>query len=396
MKLLNARVIDGVGNVLERVDIEIEGEIFKSVTPSAEHASTDPANPQMQNVQDLSGYTVIPGLFDCHIHITADGSANPFALMQLESIAYQTLLAVKRGQGMIEAGITTTRDMGGKDYIEMTVKRAYAESMFPGPRLLVSGRVLTMTGGHGFFIGEEIDSPDEARKAARAQIKAGADCIKMMASGGVLTPNVDPQAPSLTVEELQAGFDEAHKAGKLSASHAQATQGIKNAIVAGVRTIEHGIWLDDAAVAMLRERGTFLVPTLAAPKMIIKHGLSAGIPKYAVDKSERAAEAHLESAAKAHAAGVKVACGSDAGTPFNLHADLFPELESLVEIGMSYMEAITAATSVSAEAMRLDDKLGRISVGYIADMVMFQADPLTEFSIIKTPSQVYKAGVRLV
>lgn len=392
MKLLNLRLIDGVGNLTERVDIEIEGDKFKSITPSAEHASSEAANPAMADTLDLRGYTALPGLFNCHVHMTLDATANPNATLQLEPQAYQTLQAAKRGQSMLEAGITTARDLGGLEYIEMSVKRAFNEGLFPGPRLLVSGKVLTMTGGHGNFIGEEVDGTDMIRRASRRQLKAGADCIKMMASGGVMTPGVDPRSPQLNEDELRAGFEEAHKAGKITASHAQATAGIKNAIRAGVRTIEHGFWMDDEALNMMLERGTFFVPTLAAPAMIVEFGEASGVPKYMVDKARLVMEDHHRSVANAHKSGVKVACGSDAGTPFNRHDDVYTEMTMLGQTGLSNMEVITAATSVSAEALKLDDKLGRVVPNFLADLVVVKGDPLAELGLLQKPAMVWKAG----
>lgn len=396
MKLLNARLIDGTGAVHERVDIELDGKNFDNITPSAEQASTDPANPQMSHVVDLEGKTVIPGMFNCHVHMTLDASGNPDTELRGESITYKTLKTVKRAEDLIKAGVTTARDLGGGEYIEMSLKRAIAEGLFTGPRLLVSGKVLTMTGGHGWWIGAEVDGMDEVRKAARLNIKLGADCIKMMATGGVMTPNVDPNNVQLAEEELRAGFEEAHKAGKLSATHAIGLNGIKNAVRAGVRTVEHGVYLDDEVINMMLERNTYLVPTLAAPRQILNAGEAGGVPKFMVDKSAKVVEFHMNSAAMAHKAGVKIACGSDAGTPYNPHGDIFTEMALLVEIGMSHLEAILSATAVAAEAMKLDDRLGTVQPGKLADLVVYNGDPLADLTVLKSPLMVWKEGQRLL
>jgi len=395
MKLLNLRLIDGAGNIKERVDLELEdasGRISR-ISRAGEHATTDsPDNPAMQDALDLAGMTATPGLFNCHIHIMMDGGANPNATVAANPVVYQTLQAAKRGQAMLEAGITTARDLGGVQFAEMSLRQAFAEGWLPGPRLLVSGPVLTMTGGHGNFIGTEVDGPDEARKAARFNIKQGADCIKMMASGGVMTPGVDPNSPSLTEEELRAGFEEAIKAGKLTASHAQAAEGIKNALRAGVRTIEHGIFMDEEGIRLLLERGAYIVPTLAAPYQIARYGVANGVPKYMVEKSERIMEAHLRNIAAAWKAGVKIACGSDAGTPFNAHNDLVTELTMMQQIGMSAMEAIRAATSVAAEAMMLEQQVGTLAPGQFADIIVLANDPLADLAAFGQPELVFKAG----
>lgn len=397
MKLLNVRLLDGAGNVRERVDLEIAGDAITNISPATEHASHGSENYQMADALDVTGKTVLPGLFDCHIHIMFDASNNPNATSKDEPLIYQSLQAAKRGESFLQCGVTTVRDLGGIEYAEMSIKRAFNEGWLAGPRLLVSGKCLTMTGGHGWWFGREVDGVDDARKAARENIKMGADNIKMMATGGVMTPGVDPRHVQLTEAELQAGFEEAAKAGKLSASHAQGTEGIKNAIRAGVRTIEHGIFMDDEAIRLMLERGTYFSLTLAAPKMINDNGEAAGVPKYMVEKSKWVMEAHIKSVEAAHRAGVKIVCGTDAGTPFNKHGEsVLVELQMMRQIGMSPLEIITAATSVSAEAMRLEDKVGKLEPGKLADVLVVDGNPLENLEVLGQPLLVFKEGKLLV
>lgn len=390
MKLLNARLIDD-GQIYERVDIELEDSRVKSVTSSGEHGASDTTNPGVDDTLDLAGMTVIPGLMDLHIHILFDAGNNPEASLKAPQ-SYLVLQAATRARAMLEAGITTTRDLGGYEYLEMSLKRAIAEGWLPGPRLLTSGKLLTMTGGHGHFAGYEVDGEDEARKAARYNIKQGADCIKMMATGGVMTPGVDPNNTQLSEAEMRAGFGEALKAGKLTATHAMGTNGIKNAIRAGVRTLEHGVYLDEEAIEMMIKNDVYLSATLSAPKMIIAFGEAAGVPKFMVDKSKYVMERHFKSFADAYRAGVKIGCGSDAGTPFNLHADIVTELEMMREGGMRPLEVLRSATLVSAQALKLDDQLGTLTPGKLADLVVVEGDPLEDFEVLRRPVLVFKEG----
>jgi imidazolonepropionase-like amidohydrolase len=226
------------------------------------------------------------------------------------------------------------------------------------------------------------------RKAVREQLRAGADCIKLIATGGVMTPGVDPRSAQLTEEELRAGVEEAHKAFVKVGSHAQATAGIKNAVRAGVDSIEHGIYLDDEAIGLMRERGTFLVPTLIAPENISKHGIAAGIPVYMVDKSDRAREAHRESFRKALRAGVRIAMGTDAGTPFNRHGENAQEIALMVACGMPPADAIVAATRNAADLLDILDDTGTIEPGKSADLLIIERDPLADIGLLCRPEAI--------
>jgi imidazolonepropionase-like amidohydrolase len=389
MILYNARLIDGTGRVWQRAAIHIADDRITTVTDAEPDSTDEPA-------LNLGGKTVVPGFINCHVHLCLDGSPDPITAWASRSLTENVLIAGKQAEATVKAGITTVRDLGGIDGVDLGLKKAINDGVIPGPRMLVSGRVLCMTGGHGHVIGREVDGPDEARKGAREQLKAGADVIKVMATGGVMTPGVEPGSPQLTFEELRAAIEEAEKAGKLTATHAQGTTGIKNAVRAGIGSIEHGFFLDTEAIDMMLERGTFFVPTLAALYHIIEGGLESGIPSYVVEKAARASDAQLDSFRRAREAGVRVAAGNDGGTPFNTADNLSSELERMVDAGVSPADALETAHKTAAELLGLSGQIGTVEPGKLADLVVLDADPLADISAVRQVLMVFKDGQRVV
>src|SRR5229473_7228019 len=366
--LVGATLIDGTGAepVRGRAVVVEQGRIAQVVDTSRA--------PRGRRI-DLEGHTLLPGLINCHVHLCLGAEADPVRVLKDEPAALTALKALRRAQETVEAGVTTVRDLGGRDYVELAVRRAVAEGHFPGPRILAAGRPICMTGGHGNFLGREADGPDDVRKAVREQLKAGADVIKLIATGGVLTPGVEPGSPQLTLEEMRAAVEEARKAGRLTAAHAQGSSGIADAIEAGITTIEHGIFLTDEIIASMKGKGVFLVPTLAAPAAICAGGLAAGIPEFMVRKSDAVMPHHIASFQRAAKAGVRIAAGADSGTPLNFHGSLLPELELMVKYGMTPLEAIRSATTVAADCLGLGAVTGRIAPGYAADLIAVAGDP---------------------
>jgi imidazolonepropionase-like amidohydrolase len=366
--LVGASLIDGSGTEPVRGrTVVVEGDRITQVVDDARA-------PRGRRI-DLSGCTLLPGLINCHVHLCFGAEADPVRVMKDEPHALTALKVLRRAQETVEAGVTTVRDLGGRDYAEFAVRRAVAEGLFPGPRILGAGRPVCMTGGHGNSIGREADGPDDARKAVREQLKAGADVIKLIATGGVMTPGVEPGSPQLTLEEMRAAIEEATKAGRRTAAHAQGSTGIADAVEAGITTIEHGIFLTDEIIAAMKRKGVFLVATLAAPAAISAGGLAAGIPDYMVRKSDAVVTAHVASFRRAHEAGARIAAGADSGTPLNPHGSLLPELELMVKYGMTPLQAIRSATSVAAEALGLGGETGRIAEGHAADLLAVTGDP---------------------
>src|SRR5581483_7350186 len=277
---------------------------------------------------------------------------------------------------------------GAPQAINCDLMRAVSAGLVEGPRIVPAGRMITMTGGHGWPIGREADGADEVRKAVREQLKAGARAIKLMASGGVMTPGVDPRSPQLGLDELSAGVEEAHKAGVKTASHAQAAAGIRNAVFAGIDSIEHGIYLEDDVIEEMKRRGTALVATLAAPHNINALGEGAGMPPHVLEKSRMVAEAHLDSFRRAMRAGVTLASGTDAGTPGNQHGRNAQELRLMVEHGLSPAEAIRAATTHAAALLGLADQTGRIAPGFAANLLLVSGDPLADIAVLERPEAI--------
>jgi len=341
---------------------------------------------------DLAGAALLPGLINCHVHLCLGAEPDPLMVLRGESAAATTIKAVVRARQTVEAGVTTVRDLGGREYCELALRRAIHDGLVPGPRILAAGRPVCMTGGHGHWLGREADGVDDVRRAVREQLKAGADVIKIIATGGVLTPGVEPGSPQLTLDEMRAAVEEARKAGRRTAAHAQGATGIADAVAAGITSIEHGIYLTDEVVARMRRDGTFLVPTLNAPAAITAGGLAAGIPDFVVRKSDSVIDAHVKSFQAALAAGVPIAAGSDAGTPLNLHGSLLPELELMVEHGMAPLEAIRAATAVAADLLGLGDSIGRIAPGYVADLVAVAGNPAERIQALADVNTVLVGG----
>ena len=374
---LDGRVIVGDGRILEHATVLVEdGKILKI----APNSMTIPKDTQKIPVD---GQTLLPGFIDCHTHICMDGSPDPMAVCLSESPVITTLKAARSARRTLMAGVTTVRDMGSKDGIDFGLRQAIDSGLIPGPRMLISGRLICMTGGHGWQIGLEANGPDEVRKAAREQIKAGADIVKLMATGGVLTPGVEPGSEQLTEAELRAGVEEAHKAGKKTATHAMGTRGIQNALRAGIDSIEHGVYLDDETISMMMERNIPYIPTISALYNIETKGIEAGIPAFAVEKTLKVKPFHLESIRMARETGIAVAAGTDAGTPFNLHGENLAEIKLLVDYGgFSPMGAIEAGTRIAARVLGLEEKLGTVEEGKVADLVLVEGNPLDNIDVL--------------
>jgi imidazolonepropionase-like amidohydrolase len=373
--LRNARLLDGTGAApYVGVDVVLDGGKIAAV--GGLHPSGD------AEVIDLRGRTLMPGLIDCHVHLTFAGDPKDVERAATVPVPDLAWTAATNARDTLDGGVTTVRDVGARAGVAIRLREAIAAGRVPGPRVRAAGSIICMTGGHGWFIGREADGPDDVRRAVREQLKAGADCLKFTATGGGMTPGVDPRASSFTEAELAAGVDEAHKAFRRAAAHAQGNAGIKNAVRAGIDSIEHGVYLDDEVVEEMLRRGTFLVPTLVAPAMIARHGTSAGIPDYVVTKASGVLEVHRESFRKAARAGVRIAMGTDAGTPFNRHGANVQELALMVECGMSPADTIVAATRSAAELLDLLEVTGTVEPGKSADLLIVDGDPLTDIRIL--------------
>ena len=379
----NGNVIIGNGESVEKGAVAINGNIIAFV------GATKKIRPSTKDkVFDISGKTILPGLIDAHVHLCLDGSPDPMTSLLRDSTPQLTLKAAHHARQTLNAGVTTIRDMGGKDYVDLAIRDGIESGLLQGPRMICSGRVVCMTGGHGWQFGREADGTDEVREAVREQLKAGVDFIKLMATGGVMTKGVDPGATQFTLEELLAGVEEARKAGRRTATHAQGTEGIKNSLWAGVNSIEHGFFLDDEAVDLMLEMNAFLVPTLNAPYQIIRGGVKRGVPRYAVEKSKAVMKSHFQSVRRAYKAKIPIAMGTDAGTPFNCHGENLKEMELLVKAAMTPMEAIVATTKIASEVLGLEKKIGTLEKGKLADLIVVDGNPLKDIQLLQNKDKI--------
>lgn len=383
----NVSVFDGTGGLpMHDAAVVIEHGRISWVGPQA----SCPV-PTDRSIDGKGGH-LLPGLINCHVHLCNDGTADFFAQARDDSPSLATARAFNSLYETVRSGVTTVRDCGAANGTVVELARAVRDGLVEGPRILAAGRVITMTGGHGHFIGREADGPDGVRYATRLEIKLGADFIKTMATGGVLTPGVTPTQTALQLDELGSIVREAHNAGKKVATHAIGNEGIKNALRAGVDSIEHGFYLDDEALELALDKGTFLVPTLIAVNRIVESGVEGGIPRWVVEKAESESGHHRESFGAAVRSGVRIAAGTDAGTPFNPHEALAVEVGLMVEYGLRPIDALLAATKHAAENLGIDHLVGTVEVGKAGDVVIVAGDPLSDVRALSAVRLVAKDG----
>jgi imidazolonepropionase-like amidohydrolase len=384
---LNGQVIDGRGKAYTGYVI-VDQDKIAEVGPGA-----PPALGESIVRKDLTSKSILPGLIDCHVHLRSDGLADPRAQQAGDTDAVALLRSARNARRTLDCGVTTIRDCGSRAGIDFALRTASQQGLCPTPRLVLSGLIVCMTGGHGWQLGHEADGPDAVRRAARTQIKAGADNVKLIASGGILSPGSEIGAPQFTVEEMRAAVEEAQAAGKISCAHAHGATAIKNAVKAGVDSIEHGYLLDDEGIELMLERGTYLVATSAAVRNVVKHGTGAGVRPDVVRKAQSAIEQHVASFKKAHKAGVKLAMGTDTGVPYTQHGNNLDEVVYLVEMGLTPMEALSVTTIHAAKLLKMDDRIGSLEAGKLADFVVVDGDPLADISILQDKNRILSVTV---
>ncbi|MEM9837285.1 MAG: amidohydrolase family protein [Bacteroidota bacterium] len=355
-------------------------------------------------VIDLKEHTVMPGLIDLHVHIESQSSRTRYLEVFTKNPADVALRATTYCQKTLEAGFTTVRDLGGSG-VNVSLRNAIRAGHIDGPRIITAEKAIGTTGGHadptnGYrsdLMGDPgpddgvINGPADAYKAVRARYKKGADCIKITATGGVLSVAKDGSGPQFSQEEVNAIVAAAKDYKMITAAHAHGVEGMRRAIIAGITTIEHGSLMDEPTMDLMIEKGTYFVPTLSAGDFVARQAKIPGYyPAIIVPKALTIGSALQATFGKAYQRGVKIAFGTDSGVSF--HGDNAHEFVLMVEAGMSPMEAILSATHTAAEVLRMDDQFGSIKPGLQADIIAVTGNPLEDIATMKQVDFVMKAG----
>lgn len=387
------------GKVLEDKVVIIEDKTIYDVIDLREFAQ----EPDME-VIDLSDKFVTPGLTDLHVHSGMNGEGNERMDLLHHTPAELTLYSLKNVQQDLYAGFTTLRDCGSQAFVSVALRNAINKGDFEGPRMFVSGYALGSTGGHAdshyapgvTCTAEEhpiIDGPDSARKAARFNLKNGADFLKFMSTGGVMSKGTTLGAQQLCDDEIAAIIEIANLYGVHTATHAHGTKGIKAAVRAGVTTVEHGMILDEEAIELMLEHGTYLTPTIIAAERICVKGPEMGLTPWMVEKANQALSHHEWGFRQCLEKGVPITFGTDSATPYNYHGKQGYEFELLQRFGMDPHKALVAATMTNAKVLGVDKTQGSVEKGKVADLCAWSCDPMEDVKTMQNCLFVMKEGV---
>jgi imidazolonepropionase-like amidohydrolase len=386
-------VFDGTGADPAPADIAVEDGRIVDVGPGLDG----------DEAVDATGLTILPGFFDCHVHVVFD-TIDVWKVVN-RPFSYSFYVAAQNLRKTLEAGITSVRDAGGAD---LGIREAIEDGLIPGPRMQISLTMLSQTGGHGdawlpsgVTLAESprhpgipdaiVDGPDEMRRKVRELHRMGADVVKVATSGGVLSPRDNPAHAHFRPAELEVLVEEATAAGMFVMAHAQAADGIKNAVRAGIRSIEHGIFLDDEGIELMQRNGTWLVPTLVAPRGVMEAAAAgAAIPEPILDKARAVMASHTDAVRRAIEAGVRIAMGTDAGV--GPHGENLRELGLMAELGMAPAAVLEATTRSAAQLLGVDAERGTIEPGKLADLVLVRGDPYELATIRERIAGVHLGG----
>ena len=394
------RLIDGgSGGPRSEVSIVVEKDRITKLAPGYLAAG------EGDTVIDLKRHTVMPGLMDMHVHLLGELSPQSYSEGFFLNPTDVALRATQYAERTLMAGFTTVRDLGGRDHVTLSLRDAINKGWIVGPRVFAAGKSLATTGGHADptnglayrFRGDPgpnegvVNGPMDARKAVRQRYKDGSDLIKLTATGGVLSLAKSGDNPQFKMDELLAIVETAREYGMTVAVHAHGAEGMKRAVLAGVDSIEHGTYMTDEIMALMKEKGTFYVPTISAGRYVAMKAEEPGfLPEVVRPKARAIGPVIDETFAKAYESGVTIAFGTDTGV--SPHGRNGQEFAYMVEGGMPPLEAIRSATSVTARLLKIDDRLGTIEVGKIADVIAVAGDPLAEIGAMEKIEFVMKDG----